>query len=353
MPRFKQNKKFVDPRYFLDEKQIIEEEVKALKEVAPIRRRVVELTAKKPECKSGDIWVPSLKSCVSAKGHYITVLKAAGVVFKTRPPAGVPNKFVLPNIPGKTDPPGGNVFVYRDTVPLAKIPGRIEDKTTVWPKGGDSEGYTGKPHYVYGNGQLRFAIDAANPRDVFVLHKPRSYEGGPNPVPWWILYQHALGFGADAVDKEPEHRTARWMQASGYDLGERIAAAYQKAKRPALPTKPAVPKKSYPQGVRSKRRQEVPLEENATRPRDAADWYKSLQEARMGLKGLADAIKGAQPIGYFQAVGKDLSKTDPKFWPKTKAAVAKAKQAYDLIAAVEREYGDYLTSLEAKARGWE
>ena len=94
------------------------------------------------------------------------------------------------------------------------------------------------------------------------------------------------------------------------------------------------------------------LAENASRPRDARDWYKALQEARMALWAVANAIKGAQPISYFQAVGKDLSKTDPKFWPKTKAAVAKAKQAYDLIAAVEREYGNYLDSLEAKARGW-
>ena len=43
-------------------------------------------------------------------------------------------------------------------------------------------------------------------------------------------------------------------------------------------------------------------------------------------------------------------KLDDDCWPK--AAVAKAKQAYDLIAAVEGEYGDYLDSLEAKARGW-
>jgi len=94
------------------------------------------------------------------------------------------------------------------------------------------------------------------------------------------------------------------------------------------------------------------LKESASRPRDARVWYKALQEARMALSAVANAIEGAHYIGYFQAVGKDLSKTDPKFWPKTKAAVAKAKQAYDLIAAVEDEYGDYLDSLEAKARGW-
>tara|TARA_R110000824_G_scaffold399661_1_gene605421 strand:- start:132 stop:512 length:381 start_codon:yes stop_codon:yes gene_type:complete len=88
------------------------------------------------------------------------------------------------------------------------------------------------------------------------------------------------------------------------------------------------------------------LAENATRGEDADRWYMRLKDVR---KRLAQHLSH-DGIWYFRMGDKDLSKLDPKFWPKTKAAVAKTKQALGLLTAVEREYGNYLTSLEEKAR---